>query len=81
VAAADVKLKPGAVIVRIDPKFYRPAEVETLLGNPAKSKRLLGWKPDIPFEQLVAEMAASDLNLALSERCLQKGGFGGLKNC
>lgn len=81
VPAADVKIKKGDIIVRIDPKFYRPAEVETLLGNPAKSKRLLGWKPEISFEQLVSEMAVSDLNLALSEHCLKKGGFAGLKNC
>jgi GDPmannose 4,6-dehydratase len=74
-------VKKGDVIVRIDPKFYRPAEVETLLGNPAKSRRLLGWKPEISFEQLVSEMAASDLKLALSEQLLEKGGYAGLKNC
>ena len=74
-------VKPGQVIVRVDPKFYRPAEVETLLGNPAKSRRVLGWKPEISFEQLVTEMAASDLKLALSEQLLEKGGYAGLKNC
>lgn len=79
--AAEVKVKKGEVIVRVDPKFYRPAEVETLLGNPAKSKRVLGWKPEIPFEALVAEMAACDLKLALSEHCLRKAGYGAVKNC
>jgi len=79
--AGEVKLKKGDVIVRVDQRFYRPAEVETLLGDPAKARRMLGWKPEITFERLVAEMAASDLNLARSEQHLKKGGFAGLKNC
>jgi len=79
--AAQVKVKKGDVIVRVDPKFYRPAEVETLLGNPAKSRRLLGWKPEISFQQLVSEMAASDLKIALSEQCLKQAGYGAVKNC
>ena len=78
---ADVKVKKGDVIVRVDPRFYRPAEVETLLGNPAKSRKVLGWKPELSFAQLVSEMAASDLKLALSEAHLKKGGYAGLKNC
>jgi GDPmannose 4,6-dehydratase len=81
VEPAQVKVKKGDVIVRVDPRFYRPAEVETLLGNPAKSKKILGWKPEISFEQLVSEMAASDLKLALSEAHLKKGGYADLKNC
>ncbi len=78
---AEVKVKIGDVIVRIDPKFYRPAEVETLLGNPAKSRKVLGWKPETSFEGLVSEMAEGDLQLALSEHCLAKAGFGAVKNC
>jgi len=80
-ADLEIKVKKGDVIVRVDPKFYRPAEVETLLGNPAKARRVLGWKTEISFEQLVAGMAASDLKLALSERCLKKAGYGAVKNC
>ena len=79
--ADGVKIKKGDVIVRVDPKFYRPAEVETLLGDPAKARKVLGWKPETSFERLVSEMAASDLKLALSERCLEKGGYAGIKNC
>jgi GDPmannose 4,6-dehydratase len=79
--AGEIKVKQGDVIVRVDPKFYRPAEVETLLGNPAKSRRVLGWKPEISFEKLVSEMAASDLQLALSEHCLRKHGYGNVKSC
>ncbi len=79
--ADRVKLKKGDVIVRVAPEFYRPAEVETLLGNPAKSRRVLGWKPEISFAQLVSEMAAGDLRLALSEQLIKKSGYAGLKNC
>ena len=67
VPASAVAVKKGDVIVRINPKFYRPAEVETLLGNPAKSKRVLGWKLETTFEGLVSEMALSDFKLALQE--------------
>ena len=77
----EAKVKKGDVIVRVDQKFYRPAEVETLLGDPAKSRKVLGWKPETSFEQLVREMAASDLKLAQSEHLLRKGGFAGIKSC
>ena len=82
-AAAGVKpaIKKGDVIVRIDPRFYRPSEVETLLGNPAKSRKVLGWKPEISFEQLVGEMAASDLKLAMAEQHLKNGGYEAVKSC
>lgn len=80
-ASINPAVKKGDVIVRVDPKFYRPAEVETLLGNPAKSRRVLGWKPEISFKELVSEMAASDLKLALSEHCLRKAGYGDIKSC
>ncbi|MDA8131038.1 MAG: GDP-mannose 4,6-dehydratase [Elusimicrobia bacterium] len=77
----ETKVKTGDVIVRVDTKFYRPAEVETLLGDPAKSRKVLGWKPETTFEQLVREMAASDLRLAQSEHLLKKSGFAGIKSC
>jgi len=73
--AGDVKIRPGDTVVRIDPKYYRPAEVETLLGNPAKAQKILGWKAKISFEELVAEMAQADLRGALRELHLKKGGF------
>jgi GDPmannose 4,6-dehydratase len=81
VAGVQSPLKKGDTIVRVDPKFYRPAEVETLLGNPAKSRKVLGWKPETSFEELVREMAAADLKLALSEQCLKNSGFAGIKSC
>ncbi|MGD9641754.1 MAG: GDP-mannose 4,6-dehydratase [Elusimicrobiales bacterium] len=81
IPGVESAVKPGDVIVRVDPKFYRPAEVETLLGNPAKAKRVLGWKPEVTFEGLVREMAASDLKLAQSEHMLRKSGYAGVKSC
>lgn len=53
----------GQVVVRIDPRYYRPCEVEQLLGNPAKAKRQLGWEPQVKFEELVQIMTDGDLRL------------------
>ena len=49
--------------VRVDPKFYRPVEVNELRGNPAKAKAVLGWQPTVTFEQLVERMVRNDLDL------------------
>ena len=57
-------LKPGAVIMRIDPRYFRPAEVETLLGDPTKAKEKLGWEPQITAREMCAEMIAEDLRVA-----------------
>ena len=67
VSRADLKLKAGDVIVRIHPQYYRPAEVETLLGDPTLARERLGWTPKTSFAGLVSEMAAADLALALRE--------------
>lgn len=56
-----VRVKPGQTIVRIDPRYFRPTEVETLLGDASKAHEKLGWKSSTTFEQLVAEMMAADL--------------------
>jgi GDPmannose 4,6-dehydratase len=53
--------KTGRVLVRVDPRYYRPAEVEQLLGNPAKAKRQLGWTPTVKFPELVRLMIEADL--------------------
>lgn len=55
--------KTGEILVAVDPKFYRPAEVEQLLGNPEKAKQKLGWEPTVKFEQLVEIMTRADLEL------------------
>ena len=55
-------LTPGQTIVRVDPRYFRPTEVETLLGDPGKAKRLLGWVPEISAQKMCAEMVRSDYN-------------------
>ena len=68
-------LHPGQVIVRVDSRYFRPAEVETLLGNPAKAKAKLGWEPKITFEQLVIEMVRSDLDSARRDELVKGHGY------
>jgi GDPmannose 4,6-dehydratase len=65
----------GAVVVRIDPRYFRPAEVETLLGDPTKAREQLGWTPTTSLEELVAEMVAADLAEAAKEATLLREGF------
>ncbi len=66
--------KVGDVIVRIDPRYFRPAEVETLLGDPTKAKQKLGWTPEITVEEMCAEMVASDLDTARQHALLKQHG-------
>ena len=65
----------GDVVVRIDPRYFRPAEVETLLGDPTKAKETLGWTPTTTLEELVAEMVATDKEEAAKEALLRRKGF------
>ena len=69
------ELKVGDVIVRIDPRYFRPTEVETLLGDPTKAKEKLGWVPEITVQEMCAEMAASDLAQAKQHALLKKHGY------
>ena len=57
-------LKVGDVIVQVDPRYFRPAEVETLLGDPTKAKQMLGWEPEITVQEMCAEMVSEDLKVA-----------------
>ena len=66
----------GDVIVRIDPRYFRPAEVETLLGDPTKAKTKLGWEPQITARAMCAEMVAHDLGVAQRQALLRKHGYG-----
>jgi GDPmannose 4,6-dehydratase len=68
-------LKVGDVIVEIDPRYFRPTEVETLLGDPAKAKEKLGWVPEITVQQMCAEMIASDLAQARQHALLKQHGY------
>ena len=65
----------GRVIVRVDPRYFRPTEVETLLGDPTKAHEKLGWKPRISFKELVAEMVREDLKAAERDELVKKHGF------
>jgi GDPmannose 4,6-dehydratase len=69
------KCKPGDVIVRVDPRYYRPTEVETLLGDPSKAKAKLGWVPTTSFEELVREMVESDYSSAKRDSLVKLAGF------
>jgi GDPmannose 4,6-dehydratase len=65
----------GAVVIRIDPRYFRPAEVETLLGDPTKAKEKLGWTPTTTLEELVAEMVSADKQEAAKEALLRRKGY------
>jgi len=67
-------VKVGDVIVKVDPRYFRPTEVETLLGNPAKAKEKLGWVPEITVEEMCAEMVANDLDVAKRHALLKAHG-------
>jgi GDPmannose 4,6-dehydratase len=68
-------IKPGQVIMRIDPRYFRPAEVETLLGDPTKAKEKLGWTPAITAQEMCAEMVAEDVKTARRHRLLREHGL------
>ncbi len=69
------EVKPGDVILRIDPRYFRPAEVETLLGDPTKAKEKLGWVPEITTQEMCAEMVAEDLDHAKRHALLKAHGY------
>ncbi len=68
-------IKVGDVIVRIDPRYFRPTEVDTLLGDATKAREKLGWVPEISFDELVSEMVTSDLTSAKQHALLKKHGY------
>jgi len=70
-----VDVATGKVLVRVDPRYFRPAEVETLLGDASKAKAQLGWTPKITFDELIAEMVQSDLHDAKRESTLRNAGY------
>ncbi|HSO20526.1 MAG TPA: GDP-mannose 4,6-dehydratase [Desulfosarcina sp.] len=70
-----VNIANGKVIVAVDPAYFRPTEVETLLGDPTKAKEKLGWVPRISFDELVGEMVRVDLEEAKRDELVQRAGF------
>ncbi|MGI0133849.1 MAG: GDP-mannose 4,6-dehydratase [Candidatus Micrarchaeaceae archaeon] len=65
----------GKTLVSVDPRYFRPTEVETLLGDPSKAKKLLGWESKVGFDQLVKEMIANDLEIAKRDALIENSGF------
>ena len=79
-ARAVCWLDPGARlggrrIVAIDTRYYRPSEVDTLLGNAAKARKQLGWSPKISFDEMISEMMEADMRLAEKDALTRKHGF------
>lgn len=73
--AVSPAIKAGDVIMRIDPRYFRPAEVDTLLGDPTKAKEKLGWVPEITAQEMCAEMVSEDLKEAKSHALLKEHGY------
>jgi GDPmannose 4,6-dehydratase len=65
----------GRVIVKVDPRYFRPTEVETLLGDPTKAKEKLGWTPKTSFQELVSEMVREDLKSAERDELVKENGY------
>ena len=73
--AAAEQLNPGHVLVKVDPRYHRPTEVASLIGDAAKARERLGWEPEIGFEQLVHEMVWEDVDQARKDEHVRAGGF------
>ena len=69
------QLSLGTEVLAIDPKYFRPTEVDLLIGDPKKAKSKLGWEPEIQLPELVHDMMTSDLKLMQKDRYLKDGGY------
>ena len=69
---SDSEVSVGDIIIRVDPRYFRPTEVEELLGDPSKAKEILGWSPQISIEELCSEMVTHDLNEASKEKLISQ---------
>ena len=74
-AVNEIGLLDGKEIVKVDPRYFRPTEVETLLGDPSNAREKLGWTPKISFEELVAEMVREDLKTAERDELIKRHGY------
>lgn len=74
-ACEECSVTPGAKVVAVDPRYFRPAEVETLLGDPTKAREKLGWTPKTSFAELVAEMVQEDLKAARRDDLVRSAGY------
>lgn len=73
--SGEFNLPAGKIVVQVDPAYFRPTEVDLLLGDPSKAKNLLGWQPEYNLQALVKDMMQSDLKLAKKDKYLKDGGF------
>ena len=80
VEGKETRLSPGHVLVRVDPRYFRPTEVQTLLGDPSKAHAKLGWRPTTPFLTLVKEMVRSDFQIARRDAMVTLAGFKALEH-
>jgi GDPmannose 4,6-dehydratase len=71
----DYKLEEGQVVVKVDPKYYRPTEVDLLIGDPTKAMSKLGWKPKYDLAMLIKEMVESDVTLFKKELYMKQSGL------
>jgi GDPmannose 4,6-dehydratase len=74
-STGEYKLDDGEIVVKVDPKYYRPTEVELLIGDPTKAMTQLGWKPKYDLAALVKEMVASDVSLFKKELYIRQSGL------
>jgi GDPmannose 4,6-dehydratase len=70
----EFQLPAGKEVVAVDPRYFRPTEVDLLIGNPTKAQAKLGWKPKYDLQMLVKEMMAADLKLFKRDKYLKEGG-------
>ncbi len=75
ISEEGVDINSGRTVVRVDPRYFRPSEVETLLGDPSKAREKLGWRPETSFEQLVKEMIEHDVEIAKRDAMVAQQGF------
>ncbi len=72
---SEIRVREGQVVVSVDPRYFRPTEVDILLGDPSRARQKLGWKPKVSFEEMVDEMVTSDLRLARKDQLCKMAGF------
>lgn len=72
---SQLRVQPGQTIVRVDPRYFRPTEVESLLGDPTKAREKLGWEPKTTLQELVKEMMEADFNAAKRDELVKHAGF------
>jgi GDPmannose 4,6-dehydratase len=75
VSGSQASVSVGQTIARVDPRYFRPTEVETLLGDPSKAREKLGWVPTTTFDELVSEMVLADYDTARRDALVKDAGF------